>query len=108
MLGSRISLPFLSGLRRIEGGSGMPVIISQVCRKKVKVTNIPMPGKKGFAKPKSAKKGDDSSEAYSDVVPFESGLPPIGNIVLESSPPPFGDTYSSVRPTANKSKFATP
>ena len=86
----------------------MPVIISQVCRKKVKVTNIPMPGKKGFAKPKSAKKGDDSSEAYSDVVPFESGLPPIGNIVLESSPPPFGDTYSSVRPTASKSKFATP
>ena len=67
-----------------------------------------MPGKKGFAKPKSAKKGDDSSEAYSDVVPFESGLPPIGNIVLESSPPPFGDTYSSVRPTASKSKFATP
>ena len=108
MLGSRVSLPFFSGLRRIEGGSGMPVIILQVCRKKVKVTNIPMPGKKGFAKPKSAKKGDDSSEAYSDVVPFESGLPPIGNIVLESSPPPFGDTYSSVRPTASKSKFATP
>ena len=108
MLGSRISLPFLSGLRRIEGGSGMPVIISQVCRKKVKVTNIPMPGKKGFAKPKSAKKGDDSSEAYSDVVPFESGLPPIGNMVLESFPPSSANTRSSVRPIASKSKFTAP
>ena len=76
--------------------------------KKVKVINIPVPSKKGSAKSKSPKKGGDSSEACSDVVPFESGLPPIGNIVLESSPPPFGDTYSSVRPTASKSKFATP
>ena len=29
--------------------------------KKVKVINIPMPGKKGYAKPKSTKKGGDSS-----------------------------------------------
>ena len=66
--------------------------------KKVKVINIPVPGKKGFAKPKSAKKGDDSSEACSNVVPFESGLPPINNIVLENSPPLSTHTYSSVRP----------
>ena len=107
MLGSRVGLPFLSGLRRIDGGSGMPVIISRVWRKKVKVTNIPVSCKKGFAKPKSAKKGDDSFEAYSDVVPFKSSLPPIGNRVLESSPPPFASTHSSMCPTASKSKFAT-
>ena len=71
------------------------------------MTNIPVSGKKGFAKPKFAKKGDDSFEAYSDVVPFESGLPSIGNIVLESSPSPFASTHSNVRPTASKSKFAT-
>ena len=47
--------------------------------KKVKVINIPVPGKKGSAKPKSAKKGGDSSEACSNFVPFESSLPPIGN-----------------------------
>ena len=75
-------------------------------KKKVKLINILMPGKKGSAKPKSAKKGDDSSEAYSDVVPFESGLPSIGNIVLKSSPPPSTRTHSSMRPIANKSKSA--
>lgn len=35
----------------------------------MKVTNISTPSKKGSAKPKST-----------DVVPFESGLPHIGNI----------------------------
>ena len=55
--------------------------------------NIPTPGKKSFAKPKSAKKGDDPC---SDVVPFES------------FPPPATYTRSNVRPTASKSKFTTP
>ena len=59
------------------------------------------------AKPKLAKKGDDSSKTYSDIVSFEGGLPPIGNIVLESSPPPFAYTYSSRCPTVGKSKLAT-
>ena len=68
--------------------------------------NIHVLGKKGSAKPKSAKKGDDSSDACSDVVPFESGLPSIGNIVLKSSPPPSTRTRSSVCPTASKSKSA--
>ena len=67
-------------------------------KKKVKLINILVPGKKGSAKLKSAKKGDDSSEACSNVVPFENGLPPIGDIVLESSPPPSTCTHSSVVP----------
>ena len=50
--------------------------------------NIPVPGKKSSNKPKSAKKGDDSSKACSDVVPFGSG-----------------HTCSSVCSTANKSKL---
>ena len=66
--------------------------------KKVKVINTPMPSKKISAKPKSTKKGGDSSEAFSDVVPFESGLPTISNIVLESLPPASTHTHSSVRP----------
>ena len=57
--------------------------------KKVKVTNISASGKKGSAKLKSTKKGGDTSEACFDVVPFESDLPPICNIVLKGSPPPF-------------------
>ena len=66
--------------------------------KKVKVINTPMPSKKISAKPKSTKKGGDSSEAFSDVVPFESSLPTISNIVLESHPPASTHTHSSVRP----------
>ena len=73
--------------------------------KKVKVINIPMPRKKSSSKQKSAKKGDDPSEACSDVVPFESGLPPIGNIVLKGSSPSSAHTRSSMRPTTTKSKF---
>ena len=80
--------------------------------KKVKVTNLPIPMKKGStsrsAKPKPAKKGDDSSETCSNIVPFEGNLPPIGNIVLESSPPSSARTYSSRHPTASKSRPTTP
>ena len=70
------------------------------------MTNIPVPGKKGSAKPKSTKKGDNSSKNCSDIVPFKIGLLPISNTVLESSPPPSARTRSSVRPTASKSKYA--
>ena len=72
----------------------------------MKVTNLPMPMKKSFAprsaKPKSAKKGDDSSEIYSNIMPFDGGLSPIGKIVLESSPPPSARTRSNRRPTTGK------
>ena len=54
-----------------------------------------MPVKKSSAKSKYAKKGDDSFKTYSNIVPFESDLPPVGNIVLESSPPPSARTCSS-------------
>ncbi|KAK9999044.1 hypothetical protein SO802_018647 [Lithocarpus litseifolius] len=67
-----------------------------------------MLGKKGFAKLKSAKKGDDSFEAYSDVVPFESDLPPMGNIVLKRSPPPSTRTSSNKRPAASKFRSTIP
>ena len=80
--------------------------------KKVKVVNLPMPTKKESmsqsAKPKLPKKGDESFETCSDIVPFEGVLPPIGNIVLEGSPPPSARTRSSRRPTAGKSRPATP
>jgi len=56
-------------------------------------------------KHKFAKKGDDSSEICSDIVLFEGSLPPIGNIALESSPPPFARTRSSRRPIAGKSRL---
>ena len=55
------------------------------------------------AKPKSAKKGDDSSETCSDIVPFKGVLPPIGNIALESSLPST-HTHSSRRPIVGKSR----
>uniref|UniRef100_A0A7N2RDL2 Uncharacterized protein n=1 Tax=Quercus lobata TaxID=97700 RepID=A0A7N2RDL2_QUELO len=57
-----------------------------------------------YAKPKPAKKGDDSSKTYSDIMPFEGGLPLMDNIVLESSPLPSAHTCSNKRPTAGKSK----
>ena len=78
----------------------------------MKVTNISVPMKKSStlrsAKPKSAKKCDDSFKTCSDIVPFESDLPPIGNIVLESSPPPSAHTHSSRRSTIGKSRPTTP
>ena len=73
----------------------------------MKVTNVSVPVKKSSAKSKSAKKGDDSSETCSDIVPFEGDFPPIGNIVLESSPPPFAHTRSNRRPIAGKSRPTT-
>ena len=59
--------------------------------KEVKVVNLLAPTKKGStsksAKPKPTKKGGDASKIYSDIVLYQGGLPPIGNIVLESTPP---------------------
>ena len=49
------------------------------------------------AKSKSAKKGDNSSKTYSNIVPFKGDLPPVGNTILESSLPPFTRTHSSRR-----------
>ena len=76
--------------------------------KKVRVLNFPAPAKKGLvsrtAKPKSAKRGDDSSETCFDIIPYEGGLPPIGNIVLESSSFPSAFTHSSKRFIASKRK----
>lgn len=57
-------------------------------------------------KPKSAKKGDNSSETCSDLVPYKGDLPPIGNIVLESFPPPSVRTHSSRRSIASKPKLS--
>ena len=80
--------------------------------KKVKVVNLPAPLKKGsmsqFAKPKPTKKGDDSLETCSDIGPYEGSLPPIGNILLEGSPPPSAHTRSSRCLTVGKSKSAIP
>ena len=80
--------------------------------KKVKVVNLPVPVKKGLlsqsAKPKSTKRGDDSSETCSDIVPYEGGLPPIGNIVIEGSPPSSARTHSSRCLMASKPKPSTP
>ena len=59
---------------------------------------------KSFAKAKSTKKGDDSSETCSDIVPFNGDFPLLGNIVLESSPPSSVRTHSSRRPTTSKSR----
>ena len=73
----------------------------------MKVTNVSMPVKKSSAKSKSAKKGDDSSETCSDIVPFEGDFPPIGNIVLESSLRPFAHIHSNRRPIAGKSRPTT-
>lgn len=75
---------------------------------RVKVTNIFVPVKKSSAKYKSVKKGDDSSEACSNIVPFDSVLPTIGNIVLEGSSPHSSRTRSSKRLVADKSKPTAP
>jgi len=77
----------------------------------VKVVNLLVRAKKGFvswsAEPKLAKRCDDSSKTYSYIVPFEGSLPPIGNIVLEGSPPLSACTRSSRCPTAGKSRLTT-
>ena len=78
----------------------------------MKVTNLPIPAKKGSTsqsiKLRFAKKGDDSSETCSDIVPFEGSLPPRGNIVLESSHPPSAHARSSRRHSASKSRSTVP
>ena len=74
----------------------------------MKVTNISVPMKKSSAKSKSTKRGDNSSETCSDIVPFESDLPPIDDIVLESSLPSSTCTRSSKRPTTGKSRLIAP
>ena len=80
--------------------------------KKVKVVNLPRLVKKGSvswsAKPKSTKRGHDSSKTYSDIFPYEGGLPPIGNIILEGSLLPFARTRSNRRPTVGKPKPSIP
>ena len=76
------------------------------------MVNLLAPLKKGSvsqsAKPKSTKRGNDSSETCFDIVPYEGGLPPIGNIVLEDSAPPSTCTHSSRCPTASKLKPSAP
>lgn len=67
--------------------------------KKLKMVNLPASTKKGSAskstKPKPAKKGGDISKACLDLVPYKGGLPPTGNIFLESTPPPSTKTRST-------------
>lgn len=70
----------------------------------MKVTNISVLMKKIFAKPKSTKKGDDSSKTCSDILPFKSDLPPVSNIVLDGSPSPSIRTHSRRRLTTGKSR----
>lgn len=51
----------------------------------MKVVNLPAPTKNGSvsrsAKPKLAKKGDDSSKTFSEIVPYKGDLPLISNII---------------------------
>nr|POF18133.1 hypothetical protein CFP56_48417 [Quercus suber] len=56
---------------------------------------------------KFAKKGDDSYENCSNLVPYKGGLLLIGNIFLESSSHPSARTHSSRRSTAGKLKPST-
>ena len=78
----------------------------------MRVMNLPTPMKKRSVsrspKPKSTKRGDDSFETCSDIIPYKRGLPPIGNIVLEGSPPPSAYTHSSRHPTTSKPKPSAP
>lgn len=65
----------------------------------MKVVNLFALTKKGSvswsAKPKSTKKGDNSFETCSNIVPYKESLPPLGNIVIENSPSPSAHTCSS-------------
>nr|POE69882.1 hypothetical protein CFP56_38090 [Quercus suber] len=58
---------------------------------------------KGFAS-KSAKKGTDASEVYSNIVPYNGGLPPIGNIVLKSTTPRSARVHSTRRSATAQSR----
>ncbi|KAL0008431.1 hypothetical protein SO802_009933 [Lithocarpus litseifolius] len=81
-------------------------------KKNVKVVYLPAPTKKGSmsstTKPKSTKKGNDSSKTYSDLVPYKRGLPPIDNIVLERSPLPSTRTRSNKRSIVGKPRPSVP
>ena len=78
----------------------------------MKMVNLSAPEKKGLVsrttKPKYAKRGDDSSETRSDIVPCEGDLPPIGNIVFKGSLPPSARTYSGKHSTTSKPKPSAP
>ncbi|KAK9998190.1 hypothetical protein SO802_017793 [Lithocarpus litseifolius] len=80
--------------------------------KKVDVVNLLAPTKKGSVsqttKPKSSKRGDNSFETCSNLVPYKGGLPLIGSIVLESSSHSSTCTRSSRRSTAGKLKPSSP
>ena len=80
--------------------------------KKVRVLNLPALAKKGLmswtAKPKLAKRGDDSFETCFDIVPYEGDLPLIGNIVLESPSLHSAFTHSSRCSIASKHKPSAP
>ena len=74
--------------------------------------NLSAPTKKGLVsrstKPKFAKRGDDSFETCSDIIPYKGGLPPIANTVLEGSSPPSACTPSNRHSTENKPKPSAP
>ena len=76
------------------------------------VVNLPASIKNGStsrsAKPKPTKKDADVSEVCSDIVPYKGGLPPVGNIVLKSTPPPFAKAHSARRFVATKSRPPMP
>ena len=77
----------------------------------MKVLNLHAPTKKGSAskstKPKLAMKGVDTSKTCSDIVPYKGGLPPIGSIILESTPPPSSKPHSTKRTTSIQTKLPT-
>ena len=58
--------------------------------KGVKVVNLLVSVRKGLvsksAKSKFAKKGKDVPKVCLEIVPYKGGLPPVGNIILESTP----------------------
>lgn len=102
-----------------EGGRGaVPVLgeLSLSWEKKVKVVSLPLPTKKGLAskstKSKSAKKGKGATtnapEAYLEIVPYREGLPLIGSIVIESTPPSSVRTRSARRFVVAKSRPPLP
>ena len=78
----------------------------------MKVVNFLAPTKKGSisrtTKPKSTKKGDDSSDTCSDIISYKGGLPPIGNIVLKSSPPSSTRTCFSRHSNTSRPKPPAP
>ena len=76
------------------------------------VVNLPTSTKKSLAsrsaKPKPTKKGANVFEVCSDTVPYNGGLPPINNIVLESTPPPSARARSTRRSVVTKSRPPMP